>query len=65
MSGGILVEVRVRGRISGELEELVADRAPTVVPPHTSITVAACALEPARLVAGLDAAGVQVEHIVG
>ncbi len=60
----IPVEVRVRGRVTGELAALVAELSPTVVPAHTAITIAADRREPGRLVAGLDAAGAQVERIV-
>jgi hypothetical protein len=71
VSTQLRVEVRVRGRLAGDLLALVDDLDPRAVPRHTVLTVggdgrgdgpdAACLT---RLLTGLHRAGVELERVL-
>lgn len=75
MSGQLHVEVRVRGRLGGDLLALVDDLGPRVVPRHTVLTIGIGgggdgadqgpdAGDLARLLTALDRAGVELERVL-
>lgn len=75
MSEQLHVEVRVRGRLGGDLLALVDDLDPRAVPRHTVLTVAGHgggrgggagpdAGGLARLLTALDRAGVELERVL-
>ena len=66
MSDGVRVEVRVRGRLGGDLLAMVAALDPRVVPRHTVLTVAGDDVGGSLVgvVQAVDRAGFELEEVI-